>query len=114
MGSIGLPRVPSHGIPPHLPLNFCPAGQKINYKGIDQRFFIEVSNGFLKLCSLREPWATKVPDSKRIPNAQSAENITFYTTPHPKKYIKQPESKNAILNHPTGETLLKSLWLILL
>ena len=39
----GLPRVPSHGIPPHLPLNFCPAGQNINYKRINQRLFSEVS-----------------------------------------------------------------------
>ena len=39
----GLPRVPSHGIPPHLPLNFCPAGQNINYKRINQRLFSKVS-----------------------------------------------------------------------
>ena len=45
MGSLGLPRVPSHGIPPHLPLNFCPAGQNINYKRINQRLFSEVSYG---------------------------------------------------------------------
>ena len=48
----GLPRVPSHGIPPHLPLNFCPSGQNINYKRITQRLFSKVSLGH----GLARPW----------------------------------------------------------
>ena len=69
LGSQGfpLPWVPSHGIPPHRPLIFCPARQKIYYKRINQRFFSEVSCAHFALIVLTEPRRYKHPSCLCIP-----------------------------------------------